>query len=159
MGSYCLVIRRKIWIEQGLSFQMYKPKNWQAVGNYFDTADYANLQLIDSGYEVLIAPTNIREKLVCFTSISLWGLRIQETMGNISQIIRPRPNEYDKAYRTAITLKKLNEYLSINNFQNSTIKQEYIMRTIKICKSEMKDSVRKEINKDVMKKFNMLIKK
>ena len=33
---------------------MYKPKNWQAVGNYFDTADYANLQLIDSGYEVLI---------------------------------------------------------------------------------------------------------
>ena len=111
------------------------------------------------GYEVLIAPKNIREKLVCFTSISLWGLRIQETMGNISQIIRPRPNEYDKAYRTAITLKKLNEYLSINNFQNSTIKQEYIMRTIKICKSEMKDSVKKEINKDVMKKFNMLIKK
>ena len=53
MGSYCLVIRTKIWINEGLSFQQVKPKGWRKIGNFFDTADYANNQLIIKGYDII----------------------------------------------------------------------------------------------------------
>lgn len=157
MGSYCLIIRKKIWVKENISFQIKKPKNWEKVGNYFDTADFANLKLIELGYEIVIAPQKIQKKLICFTSMSLWGLRIQETLGNISKVIRPRPNEYEKAYRTAVALLSFNKYLNCSNSLNTTVKEDYIMRTIKICKSKINDKTRKEIDEEVINKFIKLV--
>ena len=115
MGSYCLVIRTEIWLKERLSFQQVKPENWRKVGDFFDTADFANYLLIEKGYDVLCIPPNLQDKLVSFTSLSLWGLRIQETRGYINKAIRARPNEYEKAYRTALTLSELNSHFIENN--------------------------------------------
>ena len=110
MGSYCIIIRRDIWIRENLYFQQVKPENWKDVGNFFDTADYSNLKLIELGYKIEFAPKSLQNKLIFFSSLSLWGIKIQSTLGNIHEAIKPRPGEYEKLIKQQFqssTLMKL----------------------------------------------------
>lgn len=79
MGSYCLIIRRDTWTKEGLSFQAV-PKPSPSSGSYggmFDTCDFANVELINRGYRIAIAPPEVREHLAGFKGISSAVLRIQ----------------------------------------------------------------------------------
>jgi hypothetical protein len=112
MGSYCLVIRRKTWINEQLSFKYYRPPNWQKIGNFFDTADYANLQLVQRGYLIESPPNEIRSHLIPFYGTSMWGLKILRSKGNIVKMVNPRrPDEYKKAYRTTLALLGFHELI------------------------------------------------
>ena len=54
-----------------------------------------------------------------FTSLSLWGLRIQHSRGRIDSVVRDRPDEYEKAYQTALTLLHLQKAIkSPKEFEN-----------------------------------------
>lgn len=80
MGSYCLIIRREIWKKEGLSFQAV-PKPSPSKGSYaglYDTCDFANVQLIERGYNIAIAPPEIRDHLAAFKGVSSAALRIQK---------------------------------------------------------------------------------
>lgn len=80
MGSYCLIVRNSIWRRENLSFQAVpKPSpNQNSFAGHYDTADYANLELIQRGYRVVVAPPEIREHLVAFKGISSGLLRVQK---------------------------------------------------------------------------------
>tara|TARA_B110000438_G_scaffold65141_1_gene65728 strand:+ start:478 stop:1506 length:1029 start_codon:yes stop_codon:yes gene_type:complete len=158
MGSYCLVIRTEIWLKERLSFQQVKPANWRKIGDFFDTADFANHLLIEKGYDVVCLPQTLQNKLVSFTSLSLWGLRIQQTRGYINKAIRARPNEYEKAYRTAITLSELNNLFLDNQIKYNTVKQKFLERTIKITKSKIDKYLLNEISLDVKNQINNIRK-
>ncbi len=158
MGSYCLVIRTEIWLKERLSFQQVKPEDWRKVGHFFDTADFANYLLIEKGYDVGCIPSNLKDKLVSFTSLSLWGLRIQETRGYINKAVRARPNEYEKAYRTALTFFELNNYFIKKKIKQNTIEQEFLERTIIISKSKIDKNLFNEITLDVKNKINKIRK-
>ena len=158
MGSYCLVIRTEIWLKERLSFQQVKPEDWRKVGHFFDTADFANYLLIEKGYDVGCIPSNLKDKLVSFTSLSLWGLRIQETRGYINKAVRARPNEYEKAYRTALTLFELNTHFIKKQIKQNTIKQKFLERTINISKSKIDKNLFNEITLDVKNKINKIRK-
>lgn len=112
MGSYCIIVRRDIWLRENLSFQIYKTADWKSFGNYFDTADYANLQLVERGYHIEIAPPEIRSGLITFFGSSMWGLKILSSGGDVNKIVNPsRPDEHKKAYRTALAISGMQQTL------------------------------------------------
>jgi hypothetical protein len=80
MGSYCLIVRRSIWLKESLSFQAV-PKASPSASSYgglYDTCDFANVELIKRGYRIAIAPDEIRGRLAAFKGISSAVLRIQK---------------------------------------------------------------------------------
>ena len=80
MGSYCLIIRRDIWLKEELSFEAV-PEPSPSKGSYaghFDTCDFANVELIKRGYNISIAPPEIRDHLAAFKGVSSATLRIQK---------------------------------------------------------------------------------
>ncbi len=82
MGSYCLILRREIWLREDLSFKQVaranpNPKSYQG---QFDTADFANLELLRRGYEIVVAPPEIRSHLAIFKGLSSGILRIQKDL-------------------------------------------------------------------------------
>lgn len=80
MGSYCLVVRRAIWLREKLSFQAVpKPSPSQSsYAGHYDTCDLANVELIQRGYHIAIAPPEIRNHLAVFKGISNAILRVQK---------------------------------------------------------------------------------
>ena len=140
-----------------MSFQQVKPKGWRKIGNFFDTADYANNQLIIKGYDIIKVSKSQKNNIIMFTSLSLWGLRIQMSNGYINYIIHERPHEYEKAYMTAIILSRMNKFInSIHSYEQYTISERSISRTINICKNKIKKSRMNAILEDLEHKFTML---
>jgi hypothetical protein len=83
MGSYCLVIRREIWLNERLSFEAVREPS-PSKGSYeglYDTCDFANVELIKRGYNIAIAPPEIRDHLAAFKGVSSATLRIQKDPG------------------------------------------------------------------------------
>ena len=100
MGSYCLMIRRSIWEQQGLSFQqVYQPSgNPNSFRGQYDTADYANVQLIKRGYKVIIAPDEIRAHLIAYKGVSGVALRVQRHAGaGLEDYLRTAQENYFEA--------------------------------------------------------------
>lgn len=80
MGSYCLVIRREIWLKEGISLKgvALPSPNTQSYQGYYDTGDYANVELIKRGYRVMVAPAEVRSHLAIFKNISSSLLNVQK---------------------------------------------------------------------------------
>ncbi|MCB1034673.1 MAG: hypothetical protein KDD47_12650, partial [Acidobacteria bacterium] len=78
MGSSCLVLRRSIWLREGLSFQMAPAPEPRRADWFYDTCDLAHLELVDRGYGVRVAPPEIRSELVPLEAISAWILKAQK---------------------------------------------------------------------------------
>jgi hypothetical protein len=105
MGSYCLIVRRDIWLRERLSFQMAQPEgkfDW-----FYDTADLANVQLIERGYHIAIAPPEIRAHLVTLEAISTWTLKIQKYQGDIREAVGDIVIRQEKALRAVLALRGL----------------------------------------------------
>jgi len=113
MGSYCLVVRRSIWQQEGLSFKQVaqpspNPKSWR--GQY-DTADYANVELIRRGYKVVVAPDWLAdEHLVVFKGISNHTLRMQADPN--AQIITHLESKDSQYLKNLVYVIKVNQGLT-----------------------------------------------
>ena len=148
MGSYCIIIDRHKWLSENMTFRVVKPHGWREIGYYFDTADYANLRLHELGYDINIAPKKIQKMLIKFTGLSLWGLRIQNSFGNIDKIIRPRPNEYEKVYRVSKTLCEISMLcleLDIVK-QNMLINKKYLLKARNLSKKHVSNKAMQRID-------------
>ncbi len=158
MGSYCLVVRRDIWLREQLSFKYYKPADWKTIGNYFDTADYANLKLIERGYTVEYAPEHLREHLVTFYGTSMWGIKILASRGAIEQAVNPnRPDEHKKAYRTALALLGFQELLAnLPGKQTARIPADYLQKALETARTHLDDSTRQAVEADIQGKLNRM---
>lgn len=84
MGSYCLVLRREIWLRENLSFKQVAlaSPNPKSFNGQYDTADFANLELLRRGYEIVVAPPEIRSHLGVFKGLSSGLVRIQKDPAN-----------------------------------------------------------------------------
>ena len=80
MGSYCLVVRRSLWLAEKLSFrQVSEPSpNPKSYRGQYDTADYANVELLRRGLGVCVAPAEVRGELAVFKGVSSALLQIQK---------------------------------------------------------------------------------
>ncbi len=83
MGSYCLLVRRRIWQPEQLSFQVVSPTGSLQCPNFYETADFANVELIRRGYKVAVAPEDVRRYLLPSYGVSCWAIRIQRTGGHL----------------------------------------------------------------------------
>lgn len=158
MGSYCLIIKRAIWLKEKLSFRYFKPDGQQKPIYYFDTADYANLWLVQNGYEVEIAPEEIREHLVTFYGTSMWGIKILACQGDVLKIINPtRPDEHKKILRTALALKGFHDLLStLSPNSKCLINREYLDRAEIFAKKELDKHTIQEVEGDIYLKLNRM---
>ncbi len=148
MGSYCIIIDRYKWLSENMTFQVVKPNGWRKIGYYFDTADYANLRLLELGYDINIAPKKLQKMLIRFTGLSLAGLRIQNSFGNIDKIIRTRPNEYEKVYRVSKILYEINMLVLDLNIikKNMLVNKKYLLKAKKISKKHISNKVLQRID-------------
>lgn len=158
MGSYCILVRRSIFLEQGLSFKFYKSPDWKIIGNYFDTADYANLLLVQRGFHVMMAPTELRDRLVPFYGTSMWGLKILSSRGEISGVVNPnRPDEYKKAYRTALALLGFQQLLAeLGSPHKALIRSQYLGRALEVAQGNLDGEIRAEVEQDIQGKLTKM---
>ena len=158
MGSYCLIIRRSIWLKENLSFKYYKPESLNPPIYFFDTADYANLQLIQKGYDVEIAPEEIREHIVTFYGTSMWGIKIMACRGEINKVINPsRPDEHKKILRTALALSGFQDL--INSFKQNgifLIKRQFLDQAELLARKELDERTIREVEGDAYLKLDLL---
>jgi hypothetical protein len=95
MGSYCLILRRDIWVKEGLRMRgVPKPSpNTASYAGHYDTGDFANVELLKRGYRILIAPPEIRQQFTTFKGISGGLLRVQKEPadGYANVTTRPAP--------------------------------------------------------------------
>jgi len=110
MGSDCLLIRREQWLEQKLSFKVHWPDPEEGRDWYYDTGDWAHLEILRRGFKVATAPQEVRQQLLSFEGISSWLLRFQDMApGSLEGSLKGLPERHPKALRTlflAETLKR-----------------------------------------------------
>lgn len=80
MGSYNLIIRRSIWIREKLSLKPLPipSPNPESHNGHYDTADFANCELLKRGYNIAIAPPEVRARMVAFKALSSGLLVLQK---------------------------------------------------------------------------------
>ncbi len=98
MGSFCLVIRRDVWIREKLSFRSHDPSGAGSYDWTYDTADLAHVELLARGYEVAVAPPEIRADLAPLEGVSNWALKLQKHDGDMSRLLQT-DLRLRKAYR------------------------------------------------------------
>jgi hypothetical protein len=168
MGSYCLLIRREIWLKEKLSFRTVhqpsiNPKSYRAE---YDTADFANVELIRRGYRVLIAPLDLRSHLYICHGISGTLLEAQSYSGrNFPDSIRfSRP--LDTTYTNLSFVKEISA-LAENIYQdvakNSFEWKSLIQQTLQILIERLPpDAVRHlddQVDRDIQKLSSALFDK
>lgn len=159
MGSYAVIIRREIWLKEKLSFQIYKPNDWKQIGNYFDTADYANLLLVQRGYHVISAPEELRQTLIPFYGTSMWALKILASEGDIDRVVYSyRPDEHKKAYRTALALLGFRELLAKLAIKGvkPLVPVDCLQRTREVASKSLDSQTKKEVENDIRSKLTRL---
>jgi hypothetical protein len=111
MGS-CFVIRRKVWMDEQLSFRVDRSPKREGKWIY-DTGAKAQVQLVERGYKIVYAPQEIQDRLEGFEGMSSWMLKIQKQEGNILEnisgdaAVRPA-----KAFRAVLAAKGLADLIS-----------------------------------------------
>lgn len=159
MGAYAILIRRDIWLNENLSFRIYKPDNWKQIGNYFDVADYANLLLVQRGYHVISAPEELRQTLIPFYGTSMWALKILVSKGDINQVVYAyRPDEHKKAYRTALALLGFRELLSQLGMKEvrPLVPADYLHRTLEEASKSLDTQTKETVDDDIQSKLTRL---
>jgi hypothetical protein len=105
MGSHCLILRSKTWAREALSFKVVYPLPDAGYDWFYDTGDYANIELLKRGYKIAIAPPEVQGHLVAFDGVSSWSLKIQERSGKIMENLVHTSLRQEKALRVILTLK------------------------------------------------------
>jgi hypothetical protein len=136
MGSFCLLIRREIWIKEGLSFRIVQPSVDEGYGWFYDTGDFANVELLKRGFRVVIAAPEYRGDLCCLEAISTWTLKLQERKGDLRRSIGDVTLRRSKALRAILTLRCLDQLLAKwfpHMAITDTVKRSYLDRAQAFC--------------------------
>jgi len=153
MGTYCTVIRREVWLREGLSFSKDKSPLKEGHDWYYDTADCANLALLERGYEIKSAPDEIRESLITMEAISGWTWRIQRYKGDIYWLVRGSPLRQKKALRAVLFLieldKILNKYHLLTDGDVPLVPRQFLLKARTACEHDLVSSCRDEITQQV----------
>lgn len=110
MGSYCLIIRRDLWIREGLSLRGVPkpaPSRNKSYRGFYDTGDFANVELIKRGYRVAIAPQEIRRNFVVYKNISTALLQVQKGARDFTDFTYRDSSALAKAFLLARELESL----------------------------------------------------
>lgn len=140
MGSYCLIIRRHIWLKEDLSFRIVKPPPEDGYDWFYDTADFANVELLKRGYRVAIAPPEIRQHLCCLEAISTWTLKIQHRRGDLNRSVADITLRRAKALRAVLTLRGLGLLVKRyfpGQLENELVPAAYLERAESFCRASM----------------------
>jgi len=158
MGSYCLVIKQSIWQKEGLSFAIKPFPPGSDSGWYYDTSDDAHQVLIHRGYEVLIAPDDLRQNLITFEGISSWLLKIQKYKGNIHRQIKDVHIKKEKAYSAILVAEELSKILK-NKFhlkKTDIVNKQYLNSAKSICDNLISESRRFSIENHTLSSINRI---
>jgi len=160
MGSYCLAIRREIWLQEALSFEIVYPLDDADYDWFYDTADYANVQLLKRGYKVIIAPIEIREYFITFEGVSTWLLKIQENSGDITENVRDNPLRQEKALRAILIADGISTLLQqiYDDPQLDLTPKPLLIRARAICVGLLPQSRVREISEEVSRSIEILAK-
>jgi hypothetical protein len=164
MGSFCLVIRRDVWLKEGLSFKMQKAPKDKQYEWFYDTADFANIELVKRGYSVHIAPEEIRQELVAIEGASTWLLKVQKHKGEIEPLIKGIPVRQQKAYDVLLFTEALGALLA-RHFADDTFRhfarKRYLDRAKNVCQnlldSAEKERIRYDVNQKILKLEKRLV--
>jgi len=164
MGSYCLMVRRSIWEKEHLPFrQLHQPSgNPKSYLGEYDTADYANVELIKRGYQVVIAPNEIRKHLIVYKGVSSASLRVQKHAGpGLPDYLR-KVKKKDLKYLVAMgVLIKIHELEQENQFLNMYEHKDYMItinRAYEILANELGENKVSEIEKKLDLDFRLIHK-
>lgn len=118
MGSYSLVFKPELIRRERLSFRT-RPTTDPEIrkgGGYYDTADYANQELLLRGYRIVVPEPEVRKGLVrSFSAVSSgflaftrrsWfggGYRLAKPRAELAQELRSRPRSLEWACGVAAT--------------------------------------------------------
>ncbi len=108
MGSL-MVLRRDLWLREGLSFRVRDPEPGDAARWIYDTGEYAQVELGRRGYRVALGGTEQRRHLVAFEAISSWALKVQKRRGRIAPAIANVPLRQEKLLRVVAVARGLAE--------------------------------------------------
>lgn len=108
MGSL-LVLRRSIWMREGLSFRVRNPDPAEGFRWIYDTGEYAQVELLRRGYRVLLGGPDVRGQLVDFEALSSWTMKMQKRSGDISDSLENIPLRQEKAWRVVLAARGLAE--------------------------------------------------
>ena len=148
MGSYCLAIKRDIWIREGLSFRRQDPSGTGAYDLTYDTADLAHFELLERGYEVTIAPTEVHDDLVSLEGVSTWALKLQKHRGDMSQLLRTKLRLH-KAYRVFRFLTDLPALAADGQGDGDLVAPHLLTRAMAWCRSQMPPEEMRPIDDEV----------
>lgn len=113
MGSYCLLIRREIWRRERLSFRVAPPPSSGPQDWFYDTADLAQVELLRRGYDVVIAPPEVRRGLRAFEGVSSWVLKLQRhSPAKLIEAIAGIAVRQEKAWQTILVMRGLARILA-----------------------------------------------
>ncbi|HAF61796.1 MAG TPA: hypothetical protein DCK95_05675 [Anaerolineaceae bacterium] len=159
MGSYCLVIRNDIWKKENLSFKIKDPQSNNNYDWFYDTGDYANIELIKRGYKVCIAEEEIRQNLVSFEGISSWLMKIQKHRGEITNSIQGIPIRMQKAFRAILVAEKINNtlYKKFESTEFFVMSQDYLNIAKKITINEMSSKIISKIEGETDQMLSKLL--
>lgn len=153
MGSYCLVIRREIWMREKLSFQIMYPQKELGYDWVYDTGDFANVQLLERGYRVVIAPPEIRQGFMVLDGTSTWTLKIQENAGKIrDHLLEDLAVRPEKALRTVYALLGMSGLISKyfpENDRQLLVQPQYLQTAEQTCIEFLPSERREQIRQNV----------
>ena len=161
MGSYCLVIKRSTWHKEGLSFSIKPFPDTERSGWYYDTSDFAHQELINRGYEVLLAPSELQENLITFEGISSWLLKIQKHKGRIYNHIKDVLIRQEKAYRAILVAEGLSQILVNKNYccGATIVNKRYLNIAKSICLDQIPEPTRLLIENQTEWSINLINRK
>ncbi len=151
MGSFCLVIRRDVWIREKLSFRWQDPSGKGRYEWTYDTADLAHQELLERGYEVTIAPPEIRDELVSLEGVSTWALKLQKHRGDMSRLLRTglRLRKAYRVFRFLADLPALERSDDRGRGDTGLVAPDLLARAVGWCRSQMPAEEMRKIDREV----------
>jgi len=152
MGSHCLVLRRKIWAREAFSFKVVCPPSGGGCDWFYDTGDYANVELPKRGYRIAIAPPEVQAHLVAFDGISSWSLKVRERSGSILGNVVNVPLRQEKALRAIMVVRSLSGLIAEQcrkELESELVPQPMLDKAESICRQFLTDQEIFEIHKSV----------
>ena len=158
MGSYCLILRRETWLRENLSFKIVYPPETEKYDWFYDTADYANVELLRRNYKILIAPSNLHNDIVSFEGTSASSLKIQEDKGDISHVVAG-PVRKEKAFCTVLLAQGLatiiKDYMP-TEANPDLIPSDSLSKAKAVCEKLIPETQRNNIQTNVNKRLGLL---
>ncbi len=109
MGSL-LIVRRSIWQRERLSWRVVYPPPSEGYDWFYDTGEFAQVELGRRGYRVVFGPAELRRHFVAFDGVSSWTLKIQKYSGRILAAVEGIPVRQEKALQTVFFLRGLEAF-------------------------------------------------